>query len=223
MGQKINPLAYRLGVIRESASKWYASSKNFAEYLKADAQIRKYIFNKLKPAGVSHVRIERPARNAKVTIFAARPGAIIGKKGSDIEDLRKAINRIIQVPVHVSVEEVRKPEMNAQLVADNIAQQLEKRAMFRRVMKRAVQSTMRAGAKGIRVNLSGRLAGAEIARSEWQREGRVPLHTLRADIDYATARANTTYGVIGVKVWIYKGDVFQDKSEPVNQYKADKK
>lgn len=223
MGQKINPLAFRLGVIRESASKWFASSKNFADYLKTDAQIRAYVYRQLKSAGISHVKIERPARNAKVTIYAARPGAIIGKKGSDIEDLRKAINRIIQVPVHVSVEEVRKPEMNAQLVADNIAQQLEKRSMFRRVMKRAVQSTMRAGAKGVRINLAGRLAGAEIARSEWQREGRVPLHTLRADIDYATSRANTTYGVIGVKVWIYKGEVFDDKTKPTADYKAAEK
>lgn len=212
MGQKINPLAFRLGVVRESSSRWFASSKNFSQFLEADAKIRRYINTHLKAAGISKINIERPARNAKITIHAARPGAIIGKKGSDIDDIRAAINRIVQVPVHVSVKEVKKPEFDAALVAENIAQQLEKRAMFRRVMKRAVQSTMRAGALGVRVSLSGRLGGAEIARREWHKEGRVPLHTLSADIDYATARANTTYGVIGVKVWIYKGNISKDSS-----------
>ena len=209
MGQKVNPLAIRLGIIRQPYSRWYADSKKFSNYLLTDHKIRKYLFKRLKGAAISHIDIERLAKNAKITIHSARPGVIIGKKGGDIEELRKEINRIIQLPVHVAVEEVKKPELNAQLVADNIAQQLERRVMFRRVIKRSLQNTMRAGAQGIKVMLGGRLAGAEIARTEWQREGRVPLHTFRADIDYATARANTTYGVIGVKVWIFKGEIFK--------------
>lgn len=208
MGQKVNPLAIRLGIIRKPFSRWYADSKRFSKYLITDHKIRNYLMKRLQGAAISHIDIERLAKSAKITIHSARPGVIIGKKGGDIEELRKEVNRIIQLPVHVTVEEVKKPELNAKLVAENIAQQLERRVMFRRVMKRSIQNTMRAGAEGVKVMLGGRLAGAEIARSEWQRDGRVPLHTFRADIDYATARANTTYGVIGVKVWIYKGEIF---------------
>lgn len=206
MGQKVNPNGIRLGITRDWSSKWYANNQNYADYLNEDLNVRRFLMNKLKGAAVSHIQIERPARNARIAIYAGRPGVIIGKKGSDVDSLRKAITDIMKVPVHVTIEEVRKPELNSYLVAESIASQLERRVMFRRAMKRAVQSAMRQGAQGIKICLAGRLAGAEIARTESYREGRVPLHTFRADIDYGTARANTTYGVIGVKVWIFKGE-----------------
>ena len=208
MGQKVNPNGIRLGISKDWGSKWYAGN-NYAEYLNEDLEIREFLFKRLKNAAVSHIQIERPARNARIAIHSARPGVIIGKKGDEIEALRNEISKKINVPVHITINEVRKAELNAKLVADNVASQLERRVMFRRAMKRAVQSSLRAGAKGIKICLSGRLAGAEIARTEWYREGRVPLHTFRADIDYATATAHTTYGAIGVKVWIFKGEILE--------------
>ena len=207
MGQKIHPTGFRLAVTRDWSSRWYANSKNFSGMLNEDVQVREFLKGKLKHASVSRVLIERPAKNARVTVFSARPGVVIGKKGEDIDLLRSALQKIMGVPVHVSIEEIRKPELDAQLIADSITQQLEKRIMFRRAMKRAMQNAMRLGAQGIKVMSSGRLNGAEIARREWYREGRVPLHTLRADIDYATSEALTTYGIIGVKVWVFKGEV----------------
>ena len=210
MGQKVQPNGMRLGVIREHNAKWYAGNQDYSKNLVQDLKVREYLDEKLKSAAVSEVTIERPAQNVNVTIHTARPGIVIGKKGEDIDKLRKALGEITGARVDVSVEEVRKPETDASLVAEGIAQQLEKRVMFRRAMKRAVQSAMRAGAKGVKVMVSGRLNGAEIARSEWYREGRVPLHTLRADIDYSTAEALTTYGIIGIKVWIFKGEVFPE-------------
>jgi len=206
MGQKINPNGFRLSVSRNWTSRWYANSTDFANMLKEDVEVRNYLKKKLKNASVSKVLIERPAKNARITIFSSRPGVVIGKKGEDIEVLRKELQKRMGVPVHVNIEEIRKPEVDAQLIADSITQQLEKRIMFRRAMKRAMQSAMRLGAQGIKIMSSGRLNGAEIARREWYREGRVPLHTLKADIDYATSEAETTYGIIGVKVWVYKGD-----------------
>ena len=206
MGQKINPNGFRLSVSRNWTSRWYANSNDFANMLKEDVEVRNYLKKKLKNASVSKVLIERPAKNARITIFSSRPGVVIGKKGEDIEVLRKELKKRMGVPVHVNIEEIRKPEVDAQLIADSITQQLEKRIMFRRAMKRAMQSAMRLGAQGIKIMSSGRLNGAEIARREWYREGRVPLHTLKADIDYATSEAETTYGIIGVKVWVYKGD-----------------
>lgn len=213
MGQKVNPTGIRLGITEEYKSKWFAPSKLYSEYLNADLDIRKFLNEKLKAAAVSHIHIERLARNAHVRIYSARPGAIIGKKGGEIEALRDEVSKIAKVPVHLTIEEVRKPELNARLVAESVAQQLERRIMFRRAMKRAVQTTLRQGALGIKVCVAGRLGGAEIARTEWYREGRVPLHTFRADIDYGTAIAKTTYGVIGVKVWIFKGELHQKKAE----------
>ena len=207
MGQKVHPVGMRLGIIRDWSSKWYAKTKDYADFLHTDIKVREFIYKKLANAAVSEIRIERPARNARIVIHTARPGIVIGKKGEDIEVLRKEISAIMGIPVHISVEEVRKPELDAHLVAASVAQQLEKRIMFRRAMKRAVSNAMRMGAQGIRINVSGRLNGAEIARMEWYREGRVPLHTLRADIDYGTYEAHTTYGVIGVKVWIFKGEI----------------
>jgi small subunit ribosomal protein S3 len=206
MGQKIHPTGFRLAVTRDWSSRWYANKKNFAGMLNEDVQVREFLKKKLKHASVGRVLIERPAKNARVTIFSARPGVVIGKKGEEIDNLRVALQKIMGVPVHVSIEEIRKPEIDAQLIADSITQQLEKRIMFRRAMKRAMQNAMRLGAQGIKIMSSGRLNGAEIARREWYREGRVPLHTLRADIDYATSKALTTYGLIGVKVWVYKGE-----------------
>ena len=206
MGQKINPTGFRLSVSRNWTSRWYANNNDFAKMLKEDVEVRNYLKKKLKNASVSKVLIERPAKNARITIFSSRPGVVIGKKGEDIEVLRKELQKRMGVPVHVNIEEIRKPEVDAQLIADSITQQLEKRIMFRRAMKRAMQSAMRLGAQGIKIMSSGRLNGAEIARREWYREGRVPLHTLKADIDYATSEAETTYGIIGVKVWVYKGD-----------------
>jgi small subunit ribosomal protein S3 len=206
MGQKIHPTGFRLAVSRDWRSRWYASNRDFAGMLADDIQVREFLKAKLKNASVSRVLIERPAKNARITIFSARPGVVIGKKGEDIENLKKELATRLGVPVAVNIEEVRKPEIDAQLIADSITQQLEKRIMFRRAMKRAMQNAMRLGAQGIKIMSSGRLNGIEIARTEWYREGRVPLHTLRADIDYATSEAKTTYGVIGVKVWVYKGD-----------------
>ena len=206
MGQKIHPTGFRLAVTRDWSSRWYANSKNFSGMLNEDVQVRDYLKKKLKHASVGRVLIERPAKNARVTVFSARPGVVIGKKGEEIDLLRAALQKIMGVPVHVSIEEIRKPELDAQLIADSITQQLEKRIMFRRAMKRAMQNAMRLGAQGIKITSSGRLNGAEIARTEWYREGRVPLHTLRAEIDYGTSEALTTYGLIGVKVWVYKGD-----------------
>lgn len=208
MGQKVHPTGMRLGIIKDWTSTWYADSKDYSEFLHTDMQVRAYLQKKLVNASVSRIQIERPANNARIIIHTARPGIVIGKKGEDIEKLRQAISSMMGVPSQVSVEEIRKPELDAHLVAESVAQQIERRIMFRRAMKRAVSNTMRLGSQGIRINVAGRLNGAEIARSEWYREGRVPLHTLRADIDYGTAEANTTYGVIGVKVWIFKGEVF---------------
>ncbi|MCC5812462.1 MAG: 30S ribosomal protein S3 [Ectothiorhodospiraceae bacterium] len=209
MGQKIHPTGFRLGVTEEWRSMWYANSNDFGDYLNTDLKVREFIKKKLSHASISKIRIERPAKNALVTIFTARPGMVIGKKGEDIEALRAQISKLMGVPVHVNIEEVRKPETDAQLVAENIAQQLERRIMFRRAMKRAVGNAMRLGAQGIKINVGGRLNGAEIARSEWYREGRVPLHTLRAHIDYGFAEAKTTYGIIGVKVWVFKGEILE--------------
>ncbi len=214
MGQKIHPTGFRLAVTRDWSSRWYANSKNFAGMLIEDVQVRDYLKKKLKHASVGRVLIERPAKNARVTVFSARPGVVIGKKGEEIDHLRVALQKIMGVPVHVSIEEIRKPELDAQLIADSITQQLEKRIMFRRAMKRAMQNAMRLGAQGIKIMSSGRLNGAEIARREWYREGRVPLHTLRADIDYATSEALTTYGIIGVKVWVFKGEILNRNEQP---------
>lgn len=213
MGQKVHPIGMRLGIVKDWASRWYASSKDFADTLCADIKVREYLGEKLAQAGISRIQIDRPARNAKITVYTARPGVIIGKSGKEIETLRDEVHQILKVPVHISIEEVRKPELDAKLVAEAVAQQLEKRVMFRRAMKRAVSTAIRLGAKGIKICVSGRLGGAEIARSEWYREGRVPLHTLRADIDYGLAEAFTTYGVIGVKVWIFKGEVIGDREQ----------
>ena len=207
MGQKVNPIGFRLGVNRTSDSRWYANDKNFAVYLHEDLAIRKFLKERLYQAGVSKIIIERPAKKARVTIHTARPGVVIGKKGADIEKLRQEIGKLTGGEVHLNIVEVRKPEIDAQLVAENVAQQMERRVSVRRAMKRAVQGAMRLGAQGIRINCGGRLGGAEIARIQWYREGRVPLHTLRANIDYGTATAKTTYGACGVKVWIYKGEI----------------
>jgi small subunit ribosomal protein S3 len=206
MGQKIHPTGFRLPVTRNWASRWYASNTNFATMLAEDLRVREFLKAKLKNAAVSRILIERPAKNARITIYSARPGVVIGKKGEDIENLKAELTKRLGVPVAVNIEEVRKPEIDAQLIADSITQQLEKRIMFRRAMKRAMQNAMRLGAQGIKIMSAGRLNGIEIARTEWYREGRVPLHTLRANIDYGTSEASTTYGLIGIKVWVYKGD-----------------
>jgi len=208
MGQKVNPIGIRLGYIKDWTSRWYANSQNYPIFLYNDLKVREYLKKRLGHASISRIQINRPANNAHITIHTARPGLVIGKKGEDIDALRKDISEMMGVPVQLNVEEIRKPELDAQLVAEGVAQQLEKRIMFRRAMKRAVQNTMRLGAEGIKINVGGRLNGAEIARSEWYREGRVPLHTFRADIDYGLAEAKTTYGIIGVKVWIFKGEVY---------------
>ena len=219
MGQKTNPIGLRLGIIKSWESRWY-SEKDYSKLLQEDINLRKFLMKKLSSAGISKIIIERPAKLANITLHTSRPGVIIGKKGSDIEKLKKSISKMVSGDVNINIMEVKKPELDSQLVADNIAQQLEKRVAFRRAMKRAVQSAMRLGAGGIRVNCSGRLGGAEIARTEWYREGRVPLHTLRADVDYGVSRANTTYGICGVKVWIFKGEKFErdlDLSESSNK------
>lgn len=208
MGQKVHPTGIRLGIVKDWTSRWYANSQNYPVLLLQDLKVREYIKEKLAHASVSRVQINRPANNANITVHTARPGIVIGKKGEDIDVLRRDISAMMGVPVQLNVEEIRKPELDAYLVAESIAQQLEKRIMYRRAMKRAVTNTMRLGAEGIKITVAGRLNGAEIARTEWYREGRVPLHTLRADIDYGTAEAKTTYGIIGIKVWIFKGEVF---------------
>ena len=213
MGQKINPTGFRLAINKNWSSKWYSNSKNFPILLNNDIKVRAFLNKKLAAAAVSKIVIERPAKNAKITIFTARPGIVIGKKGEDIETLRASIQSLMGIPVQLNIEEVRKPEIDATLIAQSIAQQLEKRVMFRRAMKRAMQNAMRLGAQGIKIMSSGRLNGIEIARTEWYREGRVPLHTLRADIDYGTARAQTTYGIIGIKVWLFKGEIFEDETK----------
>ena len=209
MGQKVNPVGLRLGINRTWDSRWFAKKEEYGRLLHQDIEIRRELKKRLGQAGVSRIIIERPHRKCRITIYAARPGVIIGKKGADIDKLRKDIAAMTEGEVHLNIIEVRKPETDAQLVAENIAQQLERRVAFRRAMKRAIQSAMRLGAKGVRINVSGRLGGAEIARMEWYREGRVPLHTLRADVDYGVTEAKTTYGVIGVKVWVFKGEVLE--------------
>ena len=218
MGQKVNPIGIRLGINKDWNSKWFAN-RNYAQFLNQDINLRKYLKKKLMSAAISRIQIERPANNAVVTIHTARPGVLIGKKGGGIESLRAEISAKLGVPVHLNVEEVRKPEIDSTLVAEGIAQQLEQRVMFRRAMKRAVTSAMKSGAKGIKICVSGRLGGAEIARSEWYREGRVPLHTFRADIDYGTAESKTTYGIIGVKVWIFKGEIIPQKNRHADSSK----
>jgi small subunit ribosomal protein S3 len=220
MGQKVHPIGIRLGIVKDWTSTWYANSKDYADFLNTDLKVRAFLKKKLQQASVSRIQIERPARNAHITISTARPGLVIGKKGEDIEKLRREVSTMMGIPVHINIEEIRKPELDAQLVAESVAQQIERRIMYRRAMKRAVTNTMRLGAQGIKVNIAGRLNGAEIARSEWYREGRVPLHTLRADIDYGFAEAKTPAGIIGVKVWVFKGEVF-DRSE--NEAAADQK
>jgi small subunit ribosomal protein S3 len=217
MGQKVNPVGIRLGITRDWTSKWYASTKNFPAHIYTDHLVRTFLKKRLVEASVSRIQIERAARKVNITIHTARPGIVIGKKGEDIEKLRGQVSKMMKMPVtdvRINIAEIRKPELDAQLVAEGIAQQLERRVMFRRAMKRAVTNTMRIGALGIKVRVSGRLNGAEIARTEWYREGRIPLHTFRADIDYGLAEAKTTYGVIGVKVWIFKGEVFQQQEQP---------
>lgn len=223
MGQKVHPTGIRLGIVKEHTSVWYADRKNYADYLNTDLKVRGYLQDKLKNASVSRIDIARPAQSARITIHTARPGIVIGKKGEDVEKLRQDLTKQMGVPVHINIEEIRKPELDAMLVAQGVAQQLERRVMFRRAMKRAVQSAMRLGAKGIKIQVSGRLGGAEIARSEWYREGRVPLHTLRADIDYATMRAETTYGTIGVKVWIFRGEILGGMKQVMNPAPAEER
>lgn len=212
MGQKVHPNGMRLGIIRNWDSRWYESEK-YADYLLTDIAVRNYLEKKLADAAVGNIVIERPAKNARITIYTARPGVIIGQKGKGAELLRDDLAKMMGVPVHINIEEIRKPELNAKLVAESVARQLEQRIMFRRAMKRAVTNALRAGALGVKICVSGRLGGAEIARSEWYREGRVPLHTFRADIDYALGEAMTTYGVIGVKVWIFKGEILGHKKQ----------
>lgn len=224
MGQKVHPTGIRLGIVKKHTSTWYAGREQYADKLFTDLKVREYIRSALSNASVSRVEIERPANTARVTIHTARPGIVIGKKGEDVEKLRTEVSKRMGVPVHINIEEIRKPDLDAELVAQGVAQQLERRVMFRRAMKRVVQNAMRQGAEGVRIQVSGRLGGAEIARTEWYREGRVPLHTLRADIDYATAEAATTYGIIGVKVWIFKGEIIGGLDEvEANQKKKGSK
>ena len=214
MGQKINPIGFRLALNRNWASRWYANNKNFSSMLLEDIRVRDHLKKKLAHAAVSRVVIERPAKNARITVYSARPGVVIGKKGEDIEALKIELQKMLGVPVHVNIEEVRKPETDAQLIADSISQQLQKRIMFRRAMKRAITNAMRLGAQGIKIMSAGRLNGIEIARTEWYREGRVPLHTMRAEIDYGVSEAKTSYGVIGIKVWVFKGEVMHKSEQP---------
>ncbi len=224
MGQKVHPTGIRLGIVKKHTSTWYAGREQYADKLLTDLKVREYIRSALSNASVSRVEIERPANTARVTIHTARPGIVIGKKGEDVEKLRTEVSKRMGVPVHINIEEIRKPDLDAELVAQGVAQQLERRVMFRRAMKRVVQNAMRQGAEGVRIQVGGRLGGAEIARTEWYREGRVPLHTLRADIDYATAEAHTTYGIIGVKVWIFKGEIIGGLDEvEANQKKKGSK
>ena len=207
MGQKVHPTGIRLGIVKDHTSVWYADKKSYADYLINDLEVRQYLRNRLADASVGRIEIARPAQTARITIYTARPGIVIGKKGEDVDKLRKELSKRMGVPVHINIEEIRKPELDAVLVAQNVAQQLERRVQFRRAMRRVIQNAMRLGAEGIKVRVAGRLGGAEIARSEVYHEGRVPLHTLRADIDYATYEAETTYGILGIKVWIFKGEV----------------
>ena len=213
MGQKVHPTGLRLGIVKNHTSVWYADGLAYAEKLHIDLKVREYIRKRLAQASISRIEIQRPAQTARITIHTARPGIVIGKKGEDVERLRREVNRIMGIPVHINIEEIRKPELDAHLVAQNVAQQLERRVQFRRAMKRVMQNGMRLGAEGIKVRVAGRLNGAEIARAEVYHEGRVPLHTLRADVDYATAKALTTYGILGVKVWIFKGEVIGDRED----------
>lgn len=214
MGQKVHPTGMRLGIVKEHTSVWYASGPSYRSNLHEDLKVREFIQKKLAQASVSRIEIERPAQTARVTVHTARPGIVIGKKGEDVERLRAQVSQMMGVPVHINIEEIKKPELDAYLVAQNVAQQLERRVQFRRAMKRVMQNAMRLGAEGIKVRVAGRLGGAEIARTESYLEGRVPLHTLRADIDYATAEALTTYGILGVKVWIFKGEILGQREEP---------
>ncbi len=223
MGQKVHPTGIRLGIVKDHNSIWYAEKGDYAANLLNDIEVRNFLTKSLVKASVSKIVIERPAQNAKITIHTARPGIVIGKKGEDVDKLRRKISEMMGVPVHINIEEIRKPDLDAKLVAASVANQLERRVMFRRAMKRAVQNAMRQGAKGIKIQVGGRLGGAEIARSEWYREGRVPLHTLRADIDYATHEASTTYGIIGVKVWIFKGEILGGIEQVRAQKNAPKK
>ena len=223
MGQKVHPIGIRLGISKPWNATWYAEKKDFSDYLIKDIKVRAYLRKELANASVSRIEIERPAKNARITIHTARPGIVIGKKGEDIERLKQAVTKMMGVPTHVNVAEIRKPELDADLIAQGIASQLERRIMFRRAMKRAVSSAMRLGALGIRVAVAGRLNGAEIARTEWYREGRVPLHTFRANVDYAMGKAHTTYGVLGIKVWVYKGDVFDLHAAQEQEQKQGKK
>jgi small subunit ribosomal protein S3 len=213
MGQKVHPTGFRLGIVKDHTSIWYAAGTSYTDKLYNDLVVRDYIQKRLARASVSRIEIERPAQTARITIHTARPGIVIGKKGEDVERLRAEVLKIMQVPVHINIEEIRKPELDAYLVAQNVAQQLERRVQFRRAMKRVIQNSMRLGAEGIKVRVAGRLGGAEIARSESYHEGRVPLHTLRADIDYATAEALTTHGILGVKVWIFRGEILGQREE----------
>ena len=215
MGQKVHPNGIRLGIVKDHTSVWYADKKSYADYLLNDLQVRDFLRKRLADASVSRIDIERPAQTARITVHSARPGIVIGKKGEDVERLRAELSKMMNMPVHVNIEEIRKPELDAQLVAQNVAQQLERRVQFRRAMRRVIQNAMRLGAEGIKVRVAGRLGGAEIARSEVYHEGRVPLHTLRADIDYATAEALNTYGILGIKVWIFKGEVIGQAEEAV--------
>jgi small subunit ribosomal protein S3 len=210
MGQKVHPIGIRLGIVKDHTSVWYADRKTYPEYLLNDLAVREYLRKRLSQASISRIEIERPAQTARLTIHTARPGIVIGKKGEDVERLRVEVSRMMGVPVHINIEEIRKPELDALLVAQNVAQQLERRVQFRRAMRRVIQNSMRLGAQGIKVRVAGRLGGAEIARSEVYHEGRVPLHTFRADIDYATWEAKTTYGILGIKVWVFKGEVIGD-------------
>ena len=210
MGQKVNPTGFRLGISKKQNANWYAKGKDFSTNLIQDLKVREYFKNKLKNASISKIELERSAENFVVSIYTSRPGIIIGKRGEEIDNLKKAVEKIVKKPSQINIKEVKKPDLDAQILAEGVAQQLEKRVMFRRAMKRTVQSALRQSAKGVRIEVSGRLNGAEIARTEWYREGRVPLHTLRADIDYATAEALTTYGIIGVKVWVFKGEITED-------------
>ncbi len=220
MGQKVHPTGIRLGIVKDHNSVWYAESGDYSEKLVNDIVVRRFLEKKLARASVSQITIERPAQNARITIHTARPGIVIGKKGEDVEALRQEVSKMMGIPVHINIEEIRKPDLDAVLVAQNVAGQLERRVMFRRAMKRAVQNAMRAGAKGVKIQVGGRLGGAEIARTEWYREGRVPLHTLRADIDYANIEAQTTYGILGIKVWIFKGEILGGLEEVRAQAKG---
>lgn len=222
MGQKINPIGIRLGIVRDEDSVWFADSAKYSQYLHDDYEVRKYLEKKLSDAAVSKVKIERLAKKAKITISAARPGVIIGKKGSDVDVLRKDVNKIMGIPVSINIEEINKADLDAKLVANSIATQLENRVLFRKAMKKAIQSTMRAGALGIKVCISGRIGGAEIARTEWHKEGRVPLHTFRADVDYGLAEAKTTYGIVGVKVWIFRGEIIGKRQKLADKKESNK-